>query len=66
MRPVSGSYAGLAELVDVQDLGSCVTRRAGSSPVSGTNYPCFQIGSGTICESARVRARTESASNGIV
>ena len=30
-------YAGMAELADVQDLGSCVARRAGSSPVARTN-----------------------------
>jgi hypothetical protein len=29
-------YAGMAELADVQDLGSCVARRAGSSPVART------------------------------
>lgn len=28
--------AGVAELADVQDLGSCVERRAGSSPVART------------------------------
>ena len=30
------SYAGVAELADVQDLGSCATWRAGSSPVART------------------------------
>jgi hypothetical protein len=29
-------YAGVAELADVQDLGSCAERRAGSSPVART------------------------------
>lgn len=31
-----GLSAGMAELVDVQDLGSCVERRTGSSPVPRT------------------------------
>ena len=30
------TYAGMAELVDAQDLGSCVARRAGSTPVTRT------------------------------
>jgi hypothetical protein len=29
-------YAGMAELADVQDLGSCGVIRAGSSPVTRT------------------------------
>ena len=29
-------YAGMAELADAQDLGSCVERRAGSTPVTRT------------------------------
>ena len=32
----NAKYADLAELVDVQDLGSCVERRVGSSPTVGT------------------------------
>lgn len=28
----AGSYADVMELVDMQDLGSCVVRRVGSSP----------------------------------
>ena len=31
------SYAGVVEMVDASDLGSDVERRAGSSPVTGTN-----------------------------
>gem|GEM_PF-5309516 len=30
-------YAGVMELVDMQDLGSCVLRRGGSSPFARTN-----------------------------
>ena len=30
------SCAGVVELADTQDLGSCVARRAGSSPVTRT------------------------------
>ena len=30
------SYAGMAELVDAQDLGSCAERCAGSTPVTRT------------------------------
>ena len=29
-------YAGVAELADAQDLGSCVIRRGGSSPFTRT------------------------------
>ena len=29
-------YAGVAELVDAQDLGSCAARRGGSSPSTRT------------------------------
>ena len=32
------SYAQVAELVDAHVSGACVLRRAGSSPVLGTNY----------------------------
>ncbi len=31
-------YAGVMELVDMQDLGSCVARRVGSSPFTRTKY----------------------------
>ena len=30
-------YAGVMELVDMQDLGSCVLRRGGSSPFARTS-----------------------------
>ena len=30
-------YAGMAELADVQDLGSCAARRVGSTPTTRTN-----------------------------
>ncbi len=33
---LSVSIARVAELVDAQDLGSCVARRVGSSPISRT------------------------------
>ena len=29
-------YAGMVELVDTQDLGSCAARRVGSSPTTRT------------------------------
>ena len=29
-------YAGMAELADVQDLGSCAARRVGSTPTTRT------------------------------
>ena len=29
-------HAGMAELADVQDLGSCAARRVGSSPTTRT------------------------------
>ena len=36
-------YAGVAELADALDLGSNVAKRAGSSPVTRTNYMRFQL-----------------------
>lgn len=33
-----GSYAGMAELADVQDLGSCAARRVGSTPTTRTRW----------------------------
>lgn len=33
----SGVLAGVVELADTQDLGSCAARREGSSPFSGTD-----------------------------
>ena len=30
-------FAGMAELADAQDLGSCAARRAGSTPVTRTS-----------------------------
>ena len=30
-------YAGMAELADVQDLGSCAARRVGSTPTTRTS-----------------------------
>ena len=36
-------HAGMAELADVQDLGSCVERRAGSTPVTRTK-PSIPVG----------------------
>ncbi len=32
--------AGMAELADAQDLGSCAARRAGSTPVTRTTKDC--------------------------
>ena len=41
-RPViklrKSECAGMAELADAHGLGPCAERRAGSSPVPGTNY----------------------------
>jgi hypothetical protein len=44
-------YAGMAELADVQDLGSCASRRAGSTPVTRTrqknpNFTFTKVGFG--------------------
>ena len=36
-RPMS--YAGVVELVDTQDLGSCDKSRGGSNPSARTNTP---------------------------
>lgn len=33
---VKNEYAGMAELADAQDLGSCIARCAGSTPVTRT------------------------------
>lgn len=33
----TAKHAGMAELADVQDLGSCAARRVGSSPTTRTN-----------------------------
>ena len=35
-RMASGPQAGMAELADVQDLGSCAARRVGSTPTTRT------------------------------
>ena len=35
-RTSSGLQAGMAELADVQDLGSCAARRVGSTPTTRT------------------------------
>lgn len=40
--------AGVMKLADMQDLGSCVARRAGSSPVARTKKHIFPI-RGKIC-----------------
>ncbi len=37
-------YAGVAELADAQDLGSCAAKRAGSSPVTRTNQESYVLG----------------------
>ena len=37
-------YAGMAELVDVQDLGSCGAVRVGSSPTARTKGGGFEEG----------------------
>ena len=54
-------YAGMAELADVQDLGSCAVRRAGSSPVARTkadrsNYDAWaELGfAGTVAHNSLV------------
>ena len=33
------NYAGMTELADVQDLGSCAVRRVGSTPTTRTSSP---------------------------
>ena len=33
---IVSQYAGMAELADVQDLGSCAARRVGSTPTTRT------------------------------
>lgn len=36
VQALKTSYAGMVELVDTQDLGSCAARRVGSSPTTRT------------------------------
>ena len=38
------SYAGMTELADVQDLGSCAARRVGSTPTTRTKQGASRKG----------------------
>ena len=38
---IKSTYAGVVELADTQDLGSCAYRCAGSSPVTRTILSCL-------------------------
>ena len=48
-------YAGVVELADTQDLGSCGAIRTGSSPVTSTIWLCTQAVKGTVLKTVRWR-----------
>ena len=57
----SAPAAGVAELADAQDLGSCVHGRAGSSPATRTAVRALQVALGGAPRAAAARTGSERA-----
>ena len=55
----------MTELADVQDLGSCAEKRAGSSPVLGTNAGIAQLEEQRLCKSKVVGSNPATGSKNV-